>query len=454
MSYGEALGPPRREAPQPTRTPLTRDTSILGAGVTGLAAGWASGLPIYEAAGAPGGICSSYYVRPGDRERLAQAPADGDAYRFEIGGGHWIFGGDPLVLDFLRGLVPLAPYERRSSVYFPEDGRRVPYPLQNHLYALERDVASRALAEMARPDAGRVVTMRDWLLASFGPTLCERFFFPFHALYTAGLYEEIAPQDSYKSPVDLALAIRGAFGAPPAVGYNTTFLYPEPGLDALARALAARSTVHYGRRVEKIDVASRSLQFADGSQLGYERLLSTLPLSRMLDLCGLSLPERAHPSSGVLVLNLGARRGARCPDDHWLYVPRSRSGFHRVGFYSNVDASFLPRSARRDRDRVSIYVERALHAPLEGRALAAYCADVAGELAEWEMIGAVEASDPTWIDVAYTWSWPGSRWREAAIAALEAHGILQIGRYGRWTFQGIADSVRDGLYAGAAHRTR
>ncbi len=72
-----------------------RQTLILGAGVTGLAAGYASGLPVYEAASAPGGICSSYYVRPGSTQRLSQAPADGEAYRFEIGGGHWIFGGDP-----------------------------------------------------------------------------------------------------------------------------------------------------------------------------------------------------------------------------------------------------------------------------------------------------------------------------------------------------------------------
>ena len=35
------------------------DTFILGAGMTGLAAGYASGLPVYEAAPFPGGICSS-----------------------------------------------------------------------------------------------------------------------------------------------------------------------------------------------------------------------------------------------------------------------------------------------------------------------------------------------------------------------------------------------------------
>jgi protoporphyrinogen oxidase len=80
---------------------------ILGGGVTGLAAGLSSGLPLFEAAVEPGGICSSYYVRPGSQQRLAQAPSDENAYRFEIGGGHWIFGGDATILHFLRSVTPL-----------------------------------------------------------------------------------------------------------------------------------------------------------------------------------------------------------------------------------------------------------------------------------------------------------------------------------------------------------
>ena len=56
--------------------------------------------------------------------------------------------------------------------------------------------------------------------------------------------------------------------------------------------------------------------------------------------------------------------------------------------------------------------------------------------------------DPTWIDVAYTWSWPGSTWRVKALKALEEHGIYQVGRYARWVFQGIAESIKDGFIAG------
>jgi hypothetical protein len=52
---------------------------ILGGGITGLAAGLSSGLPVLEAAPEPGGICSSYYVRPDSDQWRAHAPSDGGA---------------------------------------------------------------------------------------------------------------------------------------------------------------------------------------------------------------------------------------------------------------------------------------------------------------------------------------------------------------------------------------
>jgi len=51
----------------------------LGGGMTGLAGGYASGLPVYEAADQAGGICSFYYMRPNSTDRLRNAPSDGEA---------------------------------------------------------------------------------------------------------------------------------------------------------------------------------------------------------------------------------------------------------------------------------------------------------------------------------------------------------------------------------------
>ena len=64
----------------------------------------------------------------------------------------------------------------------------------------------------------------------------------------------------------------------------------------------------------------------------------------------------------MLVLNLGAT----LPDTplarngyHWLYIPDSRTGFHRIGYYSNVDPLFLPEAYHDDPGRGSLYVETA-----------------------------------------------------------------------------------------------
>lgn len=425
---------------------------ILGAGVTGLAAGIASGWPIYEAAEDPGGICMSYYMRPGSDSLVSSSLASGGAYRFENGGGHWIFGGDRAVLHFIHELAPVKRYERRSSVYFPDNQLYVPYPLQNHLRYLDKQVAADALVEMMRP-TGQFTTLKEWLGANFGDTLCELFFYPFHELYTAHLYDRVAPQDAYKSPINPVLAARGALNQAPTVGYNATFVYPEEGLDTLVRYMAERTIIEYAKEANKIDVNSKTVLFSDGSELSYQRLISTLPLNKTMEMVGVSVAAEPDPYTSVLVLNIGAVRGDRCPDHDWLYIPHSEAGFHRVGFYSNVDTSFLPEGAQ---NRVNIYVERTYPggAKPDQSAVADYSAAVVRELQDWGFIGNVEALDPTWIEVAYTWSWPNSTWEEQALQALQAQDIYQVGRYARWIFQGIADSIKDGFVVGNSLKSK
>lgn len=430
-------------------------TIILGGGITGLSAGYISRLPIYEAKDVAGGICTSYYVRKGQTKKTFVAPSDGEAYHFEIGGGHWVFGGDPTIVKFISRLSPVKRYARTSAIYLADTDTLVPYPIQNNLHALDKVTAKKALSEMTGKNIApvKIVTMADWMEASFGKTLCRLFFFPFHDLYTAKLYRTIAPQDAHKSPIKKADVVNGFNGKPPAeVGYNHTFIYPEKGLDHLMRKLAEKCKINYDKRAVKIDTAKKIVHFSDKSSVAYENIISTLPLNRMAELAGLKLEEKAHPSPSVLVMNIGAVKGPKCPAEQWIYLPKTQSGFHRVGFYNNVDVMFLPKSHRHKNDRVSVYVEKAYP---QGTNLTEKQIDdlkkgIIEELQEWGWIKEVEVCDPTWIETAYTWSWPNSAWKEKALRKLEEHGIYQIGRYGRWVFQGIADSIKDGLMIGGA----
>jgi protoporphyrinogen oxidase len=429
---------------------LSSPSWILGAGVTGLAASWISGRAAFEAESHPGGLCRSYYLRPGDTEPLQAAPGD-TAYRFEVGGGHWIFGGDPQLNSILSGFCRWRHYQRRSAVFFPDTGLTVPYPLQYNLRFLDPGVARRAVNEMrsAAPQPGG--TLAGWLLHSFGPTLNELFFRPFHDLYTAGMSGEIAPQDSYKTPIDLRLVEQGLTASTDAAGYNNTFLYPEGGLSVFCANLAVRGDIRCNRRVADINLLDRQILFSDGDSLHFGTLVSTLPLHRMVELTGLRTESPQDPSTAVLVLNIGGIRGPQCPDSHWLYVPRSRSGFHRIGFYGNVDADFLPRGRS---ECQGYYVERAFRSgqPPGREEVAAYSRRVVAELREWGFLSEAETLHATWVGTAYTWTRPASRWRDSAIDRLAQSGIHMAGRYGRWRFQGIADSFREGLLAGVQLR--
>lgn len=425
---------------------------IIGGGVTGLAAGRATGYPVLEAGNEPGGICASYYVEPHSNKRLYRPPRDGEAYRFEIGGGHWIFGGDPKILRLIQKLAPAKQYSRRSSVFFSKEKRLVPFPIQDHLRYFDDGTARRVIREISRPKKTGGDTLKDWLKARFGGTLCRLFFDPFHDRYTGGLHRSVRPQDDYKSPLDLRRIRKGATGSrTAAAGYNTMYLYPKDGLDHLARRLAAPCRVRYGQRVKRIDTKRKELLMDGGRTLGYDRLISTLPLNQLVRIAGLGEHNGNFPHTSVLVINIGAERGPRLGDEHWVYTADSNTGFHRVGFYSHVDRSFLPASDRKKPRRASLYVEKAYANGQKpsGREVSRLVRETIRELQEWGLIGEVEVVDPTWIEVGYTWNLPGTTRSGDALNKAASHGIASVGRYGAWKFQGIADSIRDGLSLGA-----
>ena len=87
-------------------------------------------------------------------------------------------------------------------------------------------------------------------------------------------------------------------------------------------------------------------------------MISTLPLNKILRIAGID--DEDEPYTSVLVLNMGVELSQSKIANHgfhWLYIPDSLSGFYRIGYYSNVDAMFLPEKYRNPERYGSLYIE-------------------------------------------------------------------------------------------------
>jgi protoporphyrinogen oxidase len=417
---------------------------VIGAGVTGVFAARSIDAPIYEKRGYLGGKCASYFLKRGDNERFFGARPE-NSFLFEQGGGHWVWVNDEDILQRLKDKSNLVKYYRKAAVYFTRSNKFIPYPIQYNLKSIDHDLRIKILNEItdSANNDYEPLTLEESLKHQFGDTLCDKFFYPFHRLYTKNLYKIIKPNESYKTPFDLKKIWEGAEKKTQKYeGYNYYFYYPYEGLYNLLNNCASDIAIKYYKEAVSVDVHNKIITFNDGEKIGYKYLISSIPLSKLMNAVDFSVDEKEDPYVSTLVLNMAGVKGENYPPYHWLYSPDSKSGFYRVGFYSNVSKNFLASNVN---NAASSYVEKSyLKKPTE-KELKKYCNMVCDELVSMGFFESIDVIDPTWIDVAYTWSRYDSNWVDKSVNLLKKHDIFSVGRYGVWRNQGIMDSIIDGV---------
>lgn len=370
-------------------------TFILGAGFAGMSAGIRTGTTIYEASSQAGGICNSY---------------EKDGFQFFNGGPHLLFGQGP-GLDYIKSLVPVNEYEKLAGVYY---NHIFPYPIQTSLQQ-----------EFTPRNEWAPESIKEWLFYKFGKEQCNLFFFPFNEKYTAGLYDQVIQADGYKTPKS------------GSQGWVNTFCDPVNGLDDLVSKMASQCDIRYNMRAVSIIPEDKAVLFEDGTEVNYDRLISTIPLSNLLKICGNF--DFNLPHTSVLVINIGAERDLMTPKEHWLYVPFCKTNFHRISFYSNIDHTKAPGG------KVNLSVEMAfMPEMIDELDLDYICHHVVRELQAWRMIGKTIVVDPTIVKCGYTWL-HNKEDRANGLAWLKERDIISTGRYGKHQFQGIIQSIEDGF---------
>lgn len=404
------------------------ETVVVGAGISGLATAAALGkgaeVVVLEADSEVGGYCKT---------------VEKAGFTWDYS-GHFFHFKQPGIERWLRERMPgqvIRTVDKKSFISF--GGTWVDFPFQKNIHQLPQADFIECLHDLyfARtdPKPGQPANFKDMLERRYGRGITEKFLVPYNEkLYATDLATlDVEAMGRFFPHADLTDIVRNMKKADNR-SYNSTFTYPQGGAIQYVRALEsalAPGTVRLNEGATRIDVANKTVHTPKGSYR-YQRLVSSAPFPKLLELAGVAFDSKTYGWNQVLVFNLGFdRKGPK--DVHWLYVPNKERSFYRVGFYDNIF----------DTPRMSLYVE--LGYPRDAKPDVAQARERV--LADLEAEGLVTdhqlvAEHSVLMNPAYVHITQASLIAHRAESqALQREGIFSIGRYGGWTYCSIEDNI-------------
>jgi protoporphyrinogen oxidase len=233
------------------------------------------------------------------------------------------------------------------------------------------------------------------------------------------------------------------------LGYNANFIYPKRGgIETLARGFARKVQARCGIAAQAVDPKRKEVRLSHGENVSYQRLVSTLPLPKLIDLIQ-GVPARVKKArnklraSSVLNVNLGIT-GRNVSTKQWVYVPGLDLPFYRVGFYHNFSASLAPKGGSSVYAEMSYSRERPID---KAKAPARVKAGLMkmGILRKSDKIAAEWVAD---IENAYV-VYDAHRAESVGVIQdwLKSQGIISTGRWGNWEYAAMEDAIWQGAGA-------
>jgi UDP-galactopyranose mutase len=416
---------------------------VIGAGPTGLAAAYRlrelgyRNFKVFEARHKVGGLASS------------ETSANGFTYDV---GGHVLFSHyeyfdrlfDTLMGDEYQELV------REAWVWMC--GRFLPYPFQNNIRHLPKDVVLECLlglidAQREPLDLARIENFEQLIHKQFGAGIAKYFMMPYNfkvwahppAMMNKEWIGERVAIPSIARVLGNVIHDRDDAGWGP----NSTFKYPlYGGTGGLFERIVPYVQEHLVLEAPTVavDPVARQITLADGTREPYDLLLSTMPLDLLVAMTrGAPDEVRDHAArlrhSGSFIVGVGVDRpveSTKC----WMYFPENDCPFYRLTYLSNYSPEVVPdhrrqhsilaevsRSDFKPEDRETI-VDQTIEGLLNTQILRESDVDL--------------IVDTHLIEREYTYPTPGLE-RDAALRTvhpwLERHDIYSRGRFGAWRYE-------------------
>ncbi len=232
-------------------------------------------------------------------------------------------------------------------------GTWVRHPVQANLGQLPKDLALDLLEDMIgamhRPEPEQLKNYQEWLYAAFGQKFAERFPMQYgrryHTTEASNMSLDWLGPRLYRP--NLRELLKGAIIGEQDVHYVSNFRYPKKGgfISYLNRMLAA-SDVRLNHKVVAIDSRQRTVRFANGHELAYQTLISTMPLPELVKIID-DVPDSVREAGALLacsscvVVNVGIDQPEISPA-HWRYFYDDDFSFCRLSFPHLLSRSTVP----------------------------------------------------------------------------------------------------------------
>jgi protoporphyrinogen oxidase len=423
---------------------VVKNIVIVGGGLAGLSAGHhiLEHEPIvFEKEHEIGGLCRSFTQ---------------DGFTFDCT-GHLIHLKNQYTKDLISRILPDAfdSHERKAAIY--SKSTVTPYPFQANTHGLPPQVIKECILGFVESmQAGRTDkpgNFHDWVETTFGSGIAKYFMLPYNEKFwkqdlrgiTSDWVSWAIPKPTLDEVVSGALGLTNK-----GMGYNPRFIYPRSGgIDCLPQALARPlQKLFVDRGVEWIDPKKKVVRLNNGFEQTFDYLISTLPLPVVFSILR-DVPDwlvqaaQQLQAISILNINVGVDR-PDISDQHWLYFPEHEFIFSRIGFPMNFSKSVVPPGAS------SIYIE-ITHQP--GK-----MPDVEESFEQailgLRKCGVLQKSDRVLtrhvLDIRYAYvvfDDHRQKYIQTLTDYLEARGIYTAGRYGRWDYHSMEDSILSGKSA-------
>lgn len=436
---------------------MVADYLILGAGVTGLAAGveLEDAAIVIERDNTPGGLVRAFCVD------------GGYWYDYVL---HLLHFKDPEIQARVEAMIGpiMRPCPPEAWIQTPKGTAM--YPFQLNLGGLDEEARNACIRDYAKAyyqSNGETTekNYKSYLKSTFGDAMCELFYYPYNEKMYKYDLEKIAVDDltwNLHRP-SFEDILKGGFNPNvPRPTYNTNAFYPCPrekdaplrGMELLSQALANNvRNLKLNRTIKSVDPAQKTVTAVTpegtAEHYSYEAgCLSTIPLPILMKLCNntpASLMKEVDTLEHTKVISIGISiKGTRPKSPgHWRYYTDPAIPFTRLVFMNEFD----PQAAPEDGWALLAEVTWPGKQPIpEKEILIDQVVNAIKSLSLLPDDNVVIGTHLWVLDPAYViFTHDTQRIINNCFEFLAQFGITSSGRYGKWEYSSMFQNIKAGF---------